>query len=68
VSAIDMPGFVANGEHLEWIALYNALAAASGTRATFAGSQVGSHHRPALGHIEPTEAFDFWDLAGIQLQ
>jgi hypothetical protein len=33
-----MPGFMANGEHLEWIALYNALAAASRTRATFAGS------------------------------
>ncbi len=65
VSAIDMPGFVANGEHLEWITWYNALAAAARTRATFAGSQVGSHHRTTLGHIEPTEAFDFWDLAGI---
>jgi len=59
---------MANGEHLELIALYNALAAAWCTRATFAGSQVGSHHRPTSGHIEPTEAFDSWDLAGIQLQ
>jgi hypothetical protein len=42
VSAIDMPGFVANGEHLEWIAWYNASAAASRTRATSRGAKWGA--------------------------